>query len=239
LALGIPVSKKKNTGILYGRLIDQETLRPESDVIIRINGSSAVTDADGRYIFPSLKPGTYYLRLDKVKIGLNRITVKPTPMEVVVLGGGKQMIDLAVTRSASFSGKVVLCKSASDSVKGAQGSILRENGEYAIVGSGKEAGTGADCIGISNILIEMTREGETVRRVTDSEGRFKFEELRPGVWNVKAYDYNLPEYHMFDKDAFTIELKPADTQSKTINVLPKKRRIQFIQEGGTITEGSR
>jgi hypothetical protein len=239
LNLGIPVSRKKNTGMLFGRLIDQETLLPVSDVVIRINGSSAVTDGDGRYVFPSLKPGTYYLRLDKVKIGLDRITVKPTPMEVVVLAGGRQTIDLAVTRSASFSGKVVLCRSTADSVKGDQGAILNENGQYAIVGSGRESGSGADCVGIPNILIEMTHEGETVRRVTDAEGRFSFEELRPGVWSVKAYDYNLPEYHAFDKDVFTVELKPAEARSRTINVLPKKRRIQFIQEGGTITESSR
>jgi hypothetical protein len=52
----------------------------------------------------------------------------------------------------------------------------------------------------------LIKGDETLRRLTDSKGRFQFEEVRPGSWDMKLYPYNLPEYHAFDKDAFTAEL---------------------------------
>jgi hypothetical protein len=209
---GIPVGAKKSTGVVTGRLFDQETQLPLRDVVVRINGSSAVTDAYGNFMFPSLKPGTYYLHLDKEKIGLNRTTVKPTPMEMVVLGGERQSVDLGVIRSAAYSGRIILCKPPTDSsASQTTTAILRENGEYAIIGDGMngnspEGGLEEDCVGLANILIEITKGGETLRRLTDSKGRFQFDEVRPGSWDVKLYPYNLPEYHAFDKDAFTAEL---------------------------------
>lgn len=239
---GIPVAYKKHLGVVSGRIYDAETSLPLKDVVVRINGSSAVSNGQGEFIFPALKPGTYYLRVDPASIGLDRITARPTPMAVTIRGADRYTIDLPVTRSASFVGEIVLCKTGVDSVNGnAQTTIYRENGEYAILGNGKTGngknGNGRkDCEGLAGILIEIKKEDEVFRRVTDAKGQFAFEELRPGKWTVKLYPQNLPEHHRFEKETFEIELKPGERFSQKIYVFPKKRRIQILEEGGTLIE---
>ena len=239
---GIPVSYKKNLGVVSGKVYDEETSLPLKDVVVRINGSSAVTNSQGEFIFPALKPGTYYLRVDPASIGLNRITAKPTPMAVTIRGADRYTIDLPITRSASFTGQVALCKTVMDSLHGnGQGVIYRENGTYTILGNGKNGngknGNGfKDCEGLSGILVEIKKDDEVFRRVTNEKGEFAFEELRPGKWTVKLYPQNLPEHHRFEKETFEIELRPGERFTQKIYVFPKKRRIQILEEGGTLIE---
>lgn len=239
---GVPISYKKHLGVVSGRIYDAETSLPLKDVVIRINGSSAVSNSQGEFIFPALKPGTYYLRVDPASIGLNRITAKPTPMAVTIRGADRYTIDLPVTRSASFVGQVLLCKTLMDSANGnGQSHIYRENGQYTLLGNGKNGngknGNGyKDCEGLAGILIEIKKDDEVFRRVTDAKGQFAFEELRPGKWTVKLYPQNLPEHHRFEKETFEIELRPGERFTQKIYVFPKKRRIQLLEEGGTIIE---
>ncbi len=45
------------------------------------------------------------------------------------------------------------------------------------------------------VLVELARDDEVIRMMSDEEGKFIFMNVRPGMWKFRAYDYNLPAYH--------------------------------------------
>jgi hypothetical protein len=254
---GIPLSRKKSTGVVKGYVYDEETKEPIKDLIIRINGSTAVTDKEGYFIFPSLLPKTYYLSLDKTRIGFNRVPAQKTPIQVEVAGGSSQSVDLGITTGAMLYGRVMVYVAVQDtSAQMGGGKTGSASDEYYLIGFGNgnllknskdlaKKGLSVwgdqrvqyrEDYGLVNILVELEMDGEIHRRMTDKKGCFSFEELRPGKWNVRVYPYNLPENHQLENELFNVELKPNDQHELTVRVLPKKRKIRMLQEGGTIIE---
>jgi hypothetical protein len=254
--IGIPVAHKKNTGIVKGHVHDAQTGLPVKDLILRINGSTAVTDKNGYFVFPALKPNSYFLSLDKAVIGLNRVTVQKTPMDITVRGGDEQVIDLNVTDGATFSGQVMVYTVVNDSSDHFSAGKMHEYmDDYYVAGNGKgkksnniKNGNGKKTYitngktklvkdyPLQQILVELKREDEVQRRITDFEGRFLFEELRPGKWTMKIYSYNVPEYYHIQKELVDLEFKPGEKAELEVKVVPKRRKIQFLQEGGTLME---
>lgn len=241
IPFGLPISKKKNIGVIKGYVYDKETKEGMPDVILKLNEATAVTDKKGNFIFPSLKPGTYYLNVDRASIGLNRITTQKTPMEIIVEEGKETSVEIGITESSSLSGQVIVYGFASNHNNLLEGE--NRNNSFNVVGEGDNGSslnsTEAETVksyGLANILVEITNGSEIKRRVTDGKGYFSFEELRPGKWILKIYDDNLPGYHYLEKDIFEFELKPADKEEVIVKVLPKERPIHIIEEGGTLEE---
>jgi len=107
--LEISVSRKRSVGMIKGQVCDvEDNGRGIANVFLRANGIAAVTDKNGNFTFPSLKPGKYYLRVDRASIGLDRVTVQNNPTEVVVKGGEEITVSLGVVRSASLIGKIMV-----------------------------------------------------------------------------------------------------------------------------------
>lgn len=111
----ISVSKKKSVGVLKGSVHDKE--RPEKpgipNVVLSANGESATSDRNGEFSFSSLQPRTYYLRVQKNSIGLNRITTERMPLLAEVKGGKTTTITIGVVTSCRIFGKVAVFASGS------------------------------------------------------------------------------------------------------------------------------
>jgi len=62
----LAVGKKKSIGVLKGKVHDEEKpgKPPIPEVILTSQGATAITKENGEFIFPSLVPGAYYLRID-------------------------------------------------------------------------------------------------------------------------------------------------------------------------------
>ena len=90
---------------------------------------------------------------------------------------------------------------------------------------------------IAHMLVELSRDDQTVRRSTDMNGEFVFDNIRPGSWNLKFYEAGLPTGYRFETESKTIELAPGDTVEMVNLIFPKKRTIQFI-DSGTVTTSS-
>lgn len=88
---------------------------------------------------------------------------------------------------------------------------------------------------LKNILVELSNEAGSRKRVTDATGEFSFTDLPPGVWTVKFYGGSLPEHYYFEKDSILLDLKPGDRKEVSVKVLPKKRSVRIIQQGKTLT----
>ena len=104
-----------------------------------------------------------------------------------------------------------------------------------LIGPGKEESFEEDDLrtgrGLGNTLVEITKGEEVLRQLTDEKGGFSFEDIRPGKWKLKVYDYDLPIQHYLEQEEFQIELKPGEDKEVTVRVLPRLRPIQIIDEG--------
>ena len=232
IPLSVPFARKTSIGVIKGRVFDAEKGRsfPLARVILRANELTAVTDRSGQFVFPALKPGTYVLQVDPSSIGLDRVTTELFPARVDVKKGATTTIDVGVINAGSVT--VKLARMAAPSGKGL--AILLENSNEASVG-GRTNHTAAAALvetgGLEGGLIELSDGREVVRQVTDRLGIARFERLRPGRWAVAVYDNNLPDFHYVETPKTKIELGSTEQKAITVRILPRKRQIQFIDQG--------
>jgi len=240
IPLGLPVSRKKSIGGVKGYLYDQETQNPIAHAFLRLNGSTAVTDKSGNFTFNSVRPGTYYLNVDTASIGMNRIPNKKTPIELAVRGGEKTLVIIPVTRAAQLSGRIMVYgyeKNHSKTTLSEKHSDTNEPRYVIGKGSGYvKSDKLVEDHGLANTIIELRNSSEIRRTVTDNQGRFEFEELRPVKWMLKISNDDLPEYHYLEEDTFELELKPGQRREISAKVLPQKRRIRIIAEPQILLE---
>ena len=240
IPLGLPVCRKKSIGRIEGHVYDEETRNPVGDCLLRLNGSTAVTDKAGNFTFPSVRPGIYYLSVDMVSIGMNRIPSRKMPLELAVQGGEKTLAYIPVTRAARLSGRVIVYSYKNNhNNKIAPSEEPNTIDEFYVAGNSDSNSADTKLIedhGLANVIVELKNSSEIRRTDTDNQGGFVFEELRPGEWTLKIYSDNLPEYHYLEKDTFELELRPGQREEISAKVLPRKRRIRIIAEPQTLLE---
>ncbi len=220
IPIGMPVAKRRTVGAVKGRVYDDLSGLPVRDAILRLDGATAVTDAKGNFIFPSIAKGSYHLRLDRASIGFDRMTIQKVPIEVAVEGGKETALQIGVTRRARLQGRVMLYRSTAE-------------------GTMPSHVDNADLIedrGLPDLLVELTDGVETKRVFTDEKGRFTFEEMRPGAWTLRVSEDNLPEYTRLEMNTFEFSPMPGEEMQALVRVLPQKRQVQILQEGGVLKE---
>jgi len=233
LPLNLPVSRLKNASSVKGIVFNNQTGLPVKDMVITINGAKAVTDKNGKYCFPALKPGDYYLTVDQKEIGLKHTVMQKLPMRITIEGGEELVYNLNISRSAKLTGRVVLYGFAGDSSASA---IYNLNTADSLkLGKNNKSGSKYRAIrGLKGIIVELERDEDKLRRVTDERGLFFLEDLRPGKWQLKIYSINLPEYHFIENSIHTIQISPGESEIKLIRVLPRKRKLKIIKNTGTL-----
>lgn len=237
IPLSIPAGKKRSFGILKGKVFDRDgaATYPLKDVALSVDGMSTVTNQKGEFMFPSLKPGTYSLRVDQKSIGFERTTAKPLPMLVEVEGGETTIQEIGVLTASEIYGRVVLY--ALNPEKALGGQRAGEKTEFFVMGSGEtRSGSLEDDEviehgGLSHILVEISNGDEILRQRTDEKGSFSFDRLRPGTWRLKVYKQGLPLHHYLEKEEFEIELTKNERKEIKVKILPKLRSVRIIEEG--------
>lgn len=233
IPFGIPVARKRNLGALAGRVYDLEN--PDKPgiprVVVTANGATAVTDEKGEFAFHTMTVGPCSVSVERNSIGLDRVTAARLPMVVGVEQGKTADVEIGVLRSARLQGKVALLEFQSEKSDRSVQSTIFVSATDQTAGIVSADVKPVEVGGLAEVLIEFTNGDEVLRLVTDREGEFSLGGLRPGAWNVKVYDYNLPAFHYLDQAEFGIELKPGGEVSLPINVLPRLRRIQMIEQG--------
>ena len=233
IPLKIPLSEKNPTGVLKGRVYDEErsSKTPVSKVILTTQGATAITDNQGEFIFPSLEPGTCFLQLERSSIGLDRVPTEKFPLLIEVRHRKAAEIEIGVVRSCRISGRVKVLPSASD--KKQSGVQMRFGDSLLWIGPGEEEGFEKENLVkiLGNTLVELSDGKENLRQLTDQNGGFVFEDIRPGKWILKVCDDNLPSQYYLEQKEFQIELKPGEKKEVVARVLPRLRPIQIIEEG--------
>lgn len=208
IPMQLPVSKKKSIGMITGIVYDVENKNtPIPNVILSVGEATAVTDLHGEFIFPSLKPGTYFLKIEKGSIGLKRVITEKLPVSVKVNGGETERLEINVVTACRITGKIKVFDFLNHDKNNLQ-----------------------DTGGLSNTLLEITDGKEIIRKLTDEDGNFSFEEMRPGKWAIKIYGDNLPLHHYLEIIEFTVDLTAGEAKEFKIRVLPRDRTIRILEE---------
>ncbi|MBI5099042.1 MAG: hypothetical protein HZB30_07350 [Nitrospirae bacterium] len=208
IPMQIPVSKKKSIGMLKGIVYDVENKNtPIPNVVLSVGEATAVTDLQGEFIFPSLKPGSYFLKIEKGSIGLNRVITEKLPVSAEVKGGETERIEIDVVTACRIAGKIKVFDFLNHDKNSLQ-----------------------DTGGLSNTLLEITDGKEIIRKLTDEDGSFSFEDIRPGKWAIKIYGDNLPLHHYLETGEFTVDLTAGEAKEFSIRVLPRDRTISILEE---------
>ncbi len=238
IPLSLPVRKKKNVGVIRGRVFDADAAEGVGIVraILTTTGATAVTDAKGHFVFPCLTAGAYSVYVDRKSIGLNRVTEHKLPILVEIIGGQITELDIGVIEAAHVSGTVMVVPANSNG--NGNGCTVHDGQAAYVVGdprssNGNGNGNGENSRepwGLGNVLVELANGEEVLRTSTDYEGQFLFENLRPGEWRLKIYDHNLPAYHYLEKSEMDLELRPAEAKEVCLKVLPRLRRIRMIED---------
>jgi hypothetical protein len=187
----------------------------------------SVTDKKGYFVFPALSPGTHYLYIERASLDENYIPAMDMPLTLTVEEQKKQEVQINIVEGSSISGRIVLYKF----IKEGQQFIIEEEEDD----ESKEEEELIEDSGIPNLIIEISQGDITKRRITDKDGEFDFKELTPGNWTLKCLSPLPFENHYYEKDSFEIILETGDHQVITINVKPKKRTIQMLDQEETLT----
>jgi len=212
---GIPIGLKDDIGVVTGRVFDDgDPSNGYSDILLSIGGSTAVSGGNGKFIFPALKTGKYYIWMDTSSLGFGRVTVRKTPIPIEISGGSKQSIDIAVTTAAVLKVKALKYRPA----KGA--AILFGATKKKTVEDGP----------VANMFITLKREDQLIRRATDNEGIVTFRNLRPGKWKIIATPLKLTGLQYLERSEWEIDFKPGVEQDILVKVLPKFRKLIILDD---------
>ncbi|MBF8247392.1 MAG: hypothetical protein HW374_192 [Bacteroidetes bacterium] len=212
IPIGIPLKRLTTSGQIKGRVVDERGKGIEN-VLLDAGGSAAVTDKEVSFLFPDVT----FLQVDRTSIGLDRVTLQPIPMEIAVRGGEESFVELTVVRSATITGSILLFGPRQQTESDTSSAMVQLQEQ-------------------SGVFLELASGTEVHRRVSDNRGRFVFNDLRPGRWELKNVGGNVPLYHNFEKDSFVFHLKPGSLEVPVFNILPRKRQIRIIQEGSLVQE---
>lgn len=215
--IGVPLHRIASLGQLRGRIIDDRGIGVRN-VLLNAGAFVAVTDAEGNYLFPSLPPGTYFVVVDPSSIGLDRVTLRPMPVEVTVRGAAEERLDIGVVKSGRIAGTVRLFNFAEEGITDTTQTRLTDAGSR------------------QGVILELTNGVETQRRITDAQGRFLFADLRPGRWTLRVAGGDLPAQHYVEQESLELDVQPASEQQVTLRILPRRRTLRIIQEGTIVQE---
>jgi hypothetical protein len=216
MPLNVPIAKKNQSGRLTGKVVDSERGMGIQGVLVYAGGATALTDRSGEYHFISLKPDKYFVQLDMASIGLNRVSLQQLPHEVTIVGGQETRYDISLTRAIGVTGTVLLF--------GMKDKAPGDTSQPQLFDLG----------GHPNVILEMSNSEESSRRVSDNRGRFGFAGIRPGKWTLRILEGNLPQNTYFERDSYVIDAAPGASMDFTFKAIPRKRRIQILQQGKTL-----
>jgi hypothetical protein len=206
----LPVGRRKDIAALRGRVFDAETGNGVADVVLRLDGIVAVSDASGSFVFPALKPGSYHLSIDRADTASGRVPARPMPLDVEMMAGDDANVEIPMIRGVTLAGIVRSFDTAPPS-------------------QASDAGRP-----VAGVLVVM-RNGERVyKRATDREGRFRLGGLPPGTWTVGVDDDDgLPAGTVPERRQITVETVPGAQAEVEVKLVPRVRSIRMQAPLGT------
>jgi hypothetical protein len=207
VSFATPVARRANVGSVRGRVFDSETGAGLANVVLNLDGLTAVTGREGEFEFPVVKASAYRLSMDRANVDVGKVPVDDLPRDVNVVARERQDLQIALVRTVTLSAHVTQPAS----------------------GPGRaDTVAAAERGGVQNVLVTL-RHGDTVyRRLTDADGRVQLAGLTPGAWSVTLAPDTLPAGYGASEGERRLELAPGATAAVEFELTPIARDIRML-----------
>jgi predicted porin len=205
-----PVSRKRSIGVLQGRLGDPSKGLPR--VVLQIGEQFAVTDNDGQFEFPGLKPGACELKVVTDSLGPRLAMATPLPMKVRIRPAETTHVELTATPACALSVCVTRYEFAAGNSLTASGALRAAGGE-------------------EGVAVELANGRDVWRAQTDRTGTASFDRLPGGPWTLRVASGALPAFHTLENAAQTLTLRPGESRQIALRVLPQRRTLRLLDHG--------
>lgn len=208
----LAVSRKRSIGALEGQLIQTVQSRGTglARVVLQIGEQFAVTDEEGCFQFPELKPGPCELRVVMDSLDRHLAIATLLPMKVKIRPAETSRVQLVATPACSVAVRATRYDFAT---------ALATSDELAAV-AGEEA-----------VALELTNGRDVWRAQTDRAGNAAFDRLPAGNYRLRVAASELPPLHTIETPERTLTLKPAETETVPIRILPQRRTLRMLEQG--------
>ncbi len=215
--LELPIGKRPDVGSLEGRVVD-DAGAPVPGVVVRLGTLSAVTDRDGRFDFPAVSPGVYYLTMRTTPVEGEVLSQPATPWRVEI--GPRQAVQqtFRLVRPAGVRGRVEV---------GPDGTARTHPGDVPASLAAPPP------ISIAGMVVEAIGQSGTRTVLTAADGSFSLERLLPGVYRLRLRPEGLPPLYVTEPAEVTVTLSAGERRDVVFTLRPVVRRIE-VYEGGEL-----
>jgi hypothetical protein len=200
IPFGLPVQRSRSQSQIAARVVDAETGGPMPNTLVRLGDQAIVTGPDGVALFGGLRPSAYQLQLDH---GDGMVDASDAALRVVARPGRTEDVRLGLVRGVTLTARVQLYP---DSVRNA-----------------------ASAKALAGVLATIT-DGEDRRSVrTDEQGRFRVDNLHPGVWSIELDSRTLPQWTEVEGGNQYVVVIPSDPRRHVeLTVIPRRRTMKMV-----------
>ncbi|MFN7145166.1 MAG: hypothetical protein ACK4YP_15420, partial [Myxococcota bacterium] len=185
-------------------------------VLLRVSGQVSRTGPDGSFRFTRLPAGTHRLEVDRGSVGLDRVTLDEMPLVVRVPGGGVATSEIGVTTAATLRGRVLLV-----------GFSPTDDAPAVVLGDG----TATETRPAAGVAVVARLGAERHTRITDADGAFALDGLRPGAWEVELPASQVPTWYRVARPRQVAPLAAGGAGDVEIVVEPMVRMIHLFGSG--------
>lgn len=213
---GLPSGRSTGSD-LRGSVADAQDPKSSHRYIVCLGGRKSLTTSSGQFVFSNVPAGDYPIWLENLPHG--KVEDDTGIQSVRLVSGKLEKRSLSVTSAARIRGHVRITRDDNKVVSDDRGQLMLQ-----------EQSTGT-VEGISGAVITWRAEGSSRRIVvlTDSQGYFEFNQLRPGKGILEAVDLPVPEnYKLATASSQLIELNPGSEYGLEWRIVPQVRRIKMI-----------
>lgn len=210
-----------NTGFICGTIIDKTFKDPLIGATVQIEGTSigTVTDVDGNFLLPEMKPGTY-------KVSIKYISYTTVTLDVAVKKGEKTVLNVELTEaSLALDGVVVVAQ-------------VKQNTDLAMIKATKASLLVQSGISAQQIIRTQDRDAsEVIRRIPGIsviDGKFVMVRgLAQRYNNVWINNGAVPSSEA-DARAFSFDIIPSSQMDNMVVVKSPAPEIPADFSGGFI-----
>lgn len=213
IPFNMPIGKRQDIGSVEGYVYDVWRDCPIPEARVNMNGSQKNTDPSGRFVFSGTSVGEQLIRADMLP--KNLITEEESPQKVCIKGGKEARVRVPVVPVCHIKGSIILFAVDEKNLWQEERSthLLQQGGMPAI-----------------RVIIDRDLGKEVYSCLTDKEGNFSFNNLRPGKWRVTINTNALPPLHRVNFNEFNMDIKPEEEREVIFKVVPEERTIQMMNE---------